>query len=200
MKVKLTRAQKIKLANSKQVYQIMRDVLMREATIDRSKEHFWIVCLAHNNKLLLIELVCFGGRAAVTVEPTEVFSFALQKKASKMIMVHNHPHGELTPSFKDKELTERMAAIGDFVKVPVIDHLIITDKKYFSFTDSGLLEQIMAESHYDLTFSQIDRLKDQMQSQKKSAEKKLERESELRKKAEKEVDRLRKLLRPEKGK
>jgi len=65
-------------------------------------------------------------------------------------MVHNHPHGELTPSFKDKELTERMAAIGDFVKVPVIDHLIITDKKYFSFSDSGLLKQIMAESHYDL--------------------------------------------------
>jgi len=60
MKVKLTCAQKIKLANSKQLYKIMRDVLTREATVDRSKEHFWIVCLAQNDKLLLIELVSFG--------------------------------------------------------------------------------------------------------------------------------------------
>ena len=116
--------------------------------------------MAPNNKLLLIELVSFGSSTATVVEPTEVFSFALQKKASKLIMVHNHPHGELTPSFKDKELIERMAAIGAFVKVPVIDHLIITDKKYFSFTDSGLLEKIVAESHYDLTFSQIDKMKE----------------------------------------
>jgi len=170
MKIKLTRSQKVKLANSSQVFDIMKEVLKRETYLDLTKEHFWIVCLANNNMLLLIELVSFGSSKATVVEPTEVFSFALQKKASKLIMVHNHPSGELTPSFKDKELTERMAAIGDFVKVPVVDHLIIAEKKYFSFTDSGLLEKIKAESHYDLTFSQIDDLKEKMRAAEKKAE------------------------------
>jgi len=141
---------------------IMREVLLREGKVDRSKEHFWLLCLNKNNKLLLLELVSFGTVAATIVEPTEVFSFALQKKASKLILVHNHREGSLTPTIYHKDLTERMGAIGKFVNIPVIDHLIITEKKYYSFTDSGLMKEIMDNSHYDLTFSQIDKLKEQL--------------------------------------
>src|SRR5262249_35230258 len=117
MKVKLTKAQKIKIGNSEAVYTIMRDILMRERMFDRTKEHFWLVCLANNNQLLLIELISFGSSKATIIEPTEVFSFALQKKAAQLIMVHNHPSGELTPSHSDKEITERMGAIGKFVSL-----------------------------------------------------------------------------------
>ena len=92
MKVRLTSSQKIKVSGSADIYAIMRDVLLRERKIDRSKEHFWIVCLAHNNKLLLIELISFGSATRTVVEPTEVFSFALQKKASQLIMVHYANH------------------------------------------------------------------------------------------------------------
>jgi DNA repair protein RadC len=156
MKVRLKVSQKVKLSSAVQVYRVMREVLMRERTIDRSKEHFWIVCLAANNKLLLLELISFGSSRATVVEPTDVFSFALQKKAAQVIMVHNHPSGELVPSLSDKQITEKMAAIGAFVKVPVIDHLIISESGYYSFADSGLLKQIMDDTHYDLTFQQID--------------------------------------------
>jgi len=204
MKIKLTRSQKVKLANSSRVFDIMKEVLKRETYLDLTKEHFWIVCLANNNMLLLIELVSFGSSKATIVEPTEVFSFALQKKASKLIMVHNHPSGELTPSFKDKELTERMAAIGKFVRVPVVDHLIITNKKYFSFTDSGLLDEIMAESHYDLTFSQIDKLKEQMAFVARKAavtiklkDEKLKMEESARKRAEKKSKKMEEKLKKE---
>jgi DNA repair protein RadC len=158
MKVRLKVSQKVKLSSAVQVYRVMREVLMRERTIDRSKEHFWIVCLAANNKLLLLELISFGSSRATVVEPTDVFSFALQKKAAQVIMVHNHPSGELVPSLSDKQITEKMAAIGAFVKVPVIDHLIISESGYFSFADSGLLKEIMDDTHYDLTFQQIDML------------------------------------------
>jgi DNA repair protein RadC len=158
MKVRLKVSQKVKLSSAMQVYRVMREVLMRERTIDRSKEHFWIVCLAANNKLLLLELISFGSSRATVVEPTDVFSFALQKKAAQVIMVHNHPSGELVPSLRDKQITEKMAAIGAFVKVPVIDHLIISESGYYSFADSGLLKQIMDDTHYDLTFQQIDML------------------------------------------
>jgi len=184
MKVKLTKAQKIKLGNSDAVYAIMREVLLRERLFDRTKEHFWLVCLANDNQLLLIELISFGSSKATIVEPTEVFSFALQKTAKRLIMVHNHPSGDLTPSFSDKEITEKMGAIGKFVNLPIIDHLIISEESYFSFADSGLLEQIMAESHYDLTFEQIDRLKAEMRQAERNAAKKLE---ELQKKMDQQM-------------
>ncbi|GHN02512.1 hypothetical protein WSM22_40010 [Cytophagales bacterium WSM2-2] len=180
MKVKLSPAQKIKLANSNDVFRIMREVLLREHRIDRSKAHFWVVCLAENHKLLLVELVSFGNKVTA-VEPTDVFGFALQKKAAKMVMVHNRPDelGVPDPSASDKQLTDRMAAIGKFVSVPVIDHLIITEDTYYSFADTGLLKEIIAKSSYDLTFEQIDKLKEQMAENKRKADERLEKTIQL---------------------
>jgi len=196
MKVRLSPSQKITVSGSADIYKIMQDVLVRERKIDRSKEHFWIVCLAHNSKLVLIELISFGSSRATVVEPTEVFSFALQKKAAQLIMVHNHPHGSTQASTADRQLTEKMAAIGKFVKVPVIDHLIITDTEYFSFADSGLLQDIKENSRYDLSFAQIDRLEKQMRIHEEWAKKKLEQKDErLRKEIEsrkKEIERSKK--------
>ncbi|MFN6946905.1 MAG: JAB domain-containing protein [Cytophagaceae bacterium] len=79
-------------------------------------------------------------------------------------MVHNHPSGELEPSYGDIQITDKMVAIGKFVNVPVIDHLIITKKDFYSFIDSGLLSKIEKESKYDLTFSKVDSLKEEIKS------------------------------------
>ena len=126
MNVRLTQEQKIKVLNSEDLYKVMQQVLLRENKIDRNKEHFWVVCLASNNQILLIELISLGTVNQTLVEPMEVFSFALQKRAVQIIMVHNHPSGELKPTKGDIEVTDKMLAIGKFVNVPVIDHLIIT--------------------------------------------------------------------------
>ncbi|GAA0894087.1 hypothetical protein GCM10009122_37670 [Fulvivirga kasyanovii] len=159
MNVRLTQEQKIKVLNSEDLYKVMQQVLLRENKIDRNKEHFWVVCLASNNQILLIELISLGTVNQTLVEPMEVFSFALQKRAVQIIMVHNHPSGELKPTKSDIEVTDKMLAIGKFVNVPVIDHLIITEEKYYSFVDSGMLEKIEKETTYDLSFKQIDELK-----------------------------------------
>ncbi|MES2688807.1 MAG: JAB domain-containing protein [Bacteroidota bacterium] len=167
MNIKLTPAQKIKVLNSADVYAIMQQVLLREKKIDRDKEHFWLVCLAQNNSILFIELISLGSVNATVVEPMDVFSFALQKRAVKLIMVHNHPSGELQPSASDTELTDKMLAIGKFLKVPVIEHLIISEQNYYSFVDSGLLKRIEKNTTYDLSFTEIDRLLDEMKEVKK---------------------------------
>jgi len=88
----------------------------------------------------------------------DVFSFALQKRAVKIILVHNHPSGELEPSKWDLDVTDKLQAIGSFINVPLTDHLIITEKSYFSFVDRGILEKIKNESHYDLTFDKTQKL------------------------------------------
>lgn len=163
MNVRLSQEQKIKVLNSEDLYKVMQQVLLRENKIDRNKEHFWVVCLASNNQILLIELISLGTVNQTLVEPMEVFSFALQKRAVQIIMVHNHPSGELKPTKGDIEVTDKMLAIGKFVNVPVIDHLIITEEKYYSFVDSGMLEKIEKETTYDLSFKQIDELKKEIE-------------------------------------
>ena len=114
MNVKLTASEKIRILNSTDIYDVMQKVLMRENKIDRNKEHFWIIGLANNNKILYIELISLGTIKSTLVEPMEVFSIALQKRSVKVILVHNHPSGELLPSEQDKDLTDRLQQIGFF--------------------------------------------------------------------------------------
>lgn len=172
MNIRLTREQKIKILNSKDLYKIMQQVLLREKKIDRNKEHFWVVCLAANQRLIMIELVSLGTVNKTIAEPMEVFSFALQKRAAKIILVHNHTSDDVAPSEDDYEITEQMWAIGKFLKCPVIDHLIITEEEYLSFEDYGLLDKIKKANRYDLTFAKVDLLLLQM----KELEKKQNRE------------------------
>src|SRR5687767_6252772 len=105
MTIHIPEANKIQVMNSLGVFKLMHEVLLREEDIDRGREHFWIVSLAHDNQILNIELISLGSMNKTIVEPTEVFSFALQKRAAKIILVHNHPSGGLTPSDEDLDLT-----------------------------------------------------------------------------------------------
>eukprot|EP01090_Pellita_catalonica_P019836 TRINITY_DN6863_c0_g1_i1.p1 TRINITY_DN6863_c0_g1~~TRINITY_DN6863_c0_g1_i1.p1 ORF type:complete len:130 (-),score=5.73 TRINITY_DN6863_c0_g1_i1:2-391(-) len=112
MDIKLTEQEKIKILNSDDIYGIMQKILLRESKIDQNREHFWVIGLANNNRILFIELISLGTINATLVEPMEVFSLALQKRAVKIILCHNHPSGELTPSENDKNLTDRLIQVG----------------------------------------------------------------------------------------
>ena len=160
MRVKLTSEQKIQVLNSRDIALIMQQVLLRENKIGRSKEHFWVVCLSNSNRILLIELISLGNVKKSIVDPTEIFSFALQKRAVKLIMVHNHPSGELQPSKEDEDITDRMYQVGLFLDLPVIDHLIISETSYYSFVDTGLLLKLSKSKKYVLKFKkEEERLK-----------------------------------------
>jgi len=93
MNVKLTGLKKIRILNSDDVFGIMQKVLHRENKIDREKEHFRIIGLNVANKILFIELVCMGSVKATTVEPMNVYRFAVVKNAVKVVLAHNHPSG-----------------------------------------------------------------------------------------------------------
>jgi DNA repair protein RadC len=132
---------------------------MRENKIDRNKEHFWIIGLSTPNKILYIELISLGTVNATLVEPMEVYSFALQKRTVKVILVHNHPSGEIKPSQADIDLTDRLLQVGNFLNVPVIDHLIISEKSYYSFSNTGLLEKLSDSKKYVLPYKEEERIR-----------------------------------------
>ncbi len=154
MRVKLSKEQKIQVLNSRDISLIMQQILLRENKIGRSKEHFWVVCLSNSNRILLIELISLGNAKKSIVDPTEIFSFALQKRAVKVIMVHNHPGGELQPSPDDEDITDRMYQVGLFLDVPVIDHIILSETGYYSFTDTGLLLKLSKSKKYVLKYKE----------------------------------------------
>jgi DNA repair protein RadC len=148
MQVKLSELEKIKILNSEDIYGVMQRVLMRENKIERNKEHFWIIGLAQNNRILYIELISVGTVNKTLIEPMEVFSIALQKRTVKIVLVHNHPSGSIRPSDEDKDITDRLIQIGLFLNIPVIDHLIINEKTYYSFNDSNLLYELSKSTKY----------------------------------------------------
>jgi DNA repair protein RadC len=186
MTIKLTKSQKIRVLNSQDIAAIMQQVLRRENRIDRGKEHLWLVCLDMSNRILLVELISLGSQRQTIADPVEIFSFALQKKAVKIILVHNHPSGNLLPSPADNELTSKMMSIGEFIHVPVIEHLIISENGYFSFVDSGLyarLDKVKA----DLTFKQVDKLNARIKELNKAKKNQTKQMTEALKNREKEI-------------
>jgi DNA repair protein RadC len=159
MQVKLTELEKIKLLNSEDIYHVMQRVLMRENKIERNKEHFWIIGLAQNNRILYVELISLGTIKSTLVEPMEVFSIALQKRTVKIILVHNHPSGSMRPSEEDKDLTDKLIQVGLFLNIPVIDHLIINEKTYYSFDDNGVIHDLNINTRYLLPYKVQEKMK-----------------------------------------
>ena len=148
MNIKLTGNRKIKIYNAHDIYNVMREILILEEESDRMKEHFWTISLDNGNTVLNIELVSLGTATSVPVEPMEVYSIPLQKKAIKLILVHNHPSGNIVPSHNDEDITDRLIQVGLIMNVPVIDHLIITENSYYSFAESGLLANLAKSTKY----------------------------------------------------
>ena len=159
MDIPLTDAERIKILTSDDIYKIMQTILLREQKIDQNKEHFWIVGLANNLTLLFVELIGLGTVNKVLVNPMEVFSFALQKRAVKIMLCHNHPSGELHPSSDDKDTTDRMIQVGRIVGTPVLDHLIITERSYLSFNDIGLMEKLAQSTKYVPPYELVERIR-----------------------------------------
>ena len=159
MAIKLTSKHKIKLLNSNDVYRVMQDILLREDKIDQEKEHFWMIGLALNNGLQYIEQVSMGSVKSTLVEPMNVFRIAVMKGSVSVIIVHNHPSGELKPSADDKDVTDRLIQVGRILNISVIDHLIITKNSFLSFTDFGLIEELKQSTKWVPQFELIERIR-----------------------------------------
>lgn len=115
--------------------------------------------MANNLNLLFVELIGLGTVNKVLVNPMEVFSFALQKRAVNIMLCHNHPSRELKPSKDDKDTTDRMIQVGKIVGTPVLDHLIITERNYMSFNDVGLMEKLAQSEKYIPPYQLVEKIR-----------------------------------------
>lgn len=106
---------------------------------DRRKEYFLVLLLDGKNRILKEVQVSEGSLNQSIVHPREVFHAAVRESAAGMILVHNHPTGDPTPSREDVSITQRLKEAGDMMGVKVLDHVIIGDGTFTSFVSEGLL-------------------------------------------------------------
>ncbi|MBI2361913.1 MAG: DNA repair protein RadC [Elusimicrobia bacterium] len=104
------------------------------------KEHFVALYLDATHRPLHRETVSVGTLTASLVHPREVFAPALERPAAALIVAHNHPSGDPEPSREDRETTRRLCEAGRILGLPVLDHLIVAARGYFSFRERGLME------------------------------------------------------------
>lgn len=106
---------------------------------DLTHEEFFVLYLNRANEVLQVKQLSIGGTAGTYVDPKIIFKNGIDLTASGIILAHNHPSGQLEPSHEDKILTKRIKQFGELIEMQVLDHLIITDNGYFSFSDQELL-------------------------------------------------------------
>ena len=161
MNIKLNKDQRISINNSEDIYLIMKQILLRENKYGQNKEHFWVVGLNNDNKILYIELVSLGSVTMTIIKPNEVFRLAAQKLAVSVILVHNHPSGRLEPSEEDKDITDRLIQAAKIVDTEVIDHLIISTENHYSFVDTDLFAELQKSTKWVPRYVLEDRLQEE---------------------------------------
>jgi len=123
-----------KISASNSVFELMQPIIG-----ELPHEEFWILYLNNSNKVLQKLQLSKGGITGTLVDVRLVLKTALQFGAVSLILTHNHPSGTLQPSQADKQITEKLKKAGESLDIKVLDHVIITEKAYFSFADESLL-------------------------------------------------------------
>ena len=124
----------IKLDNACKVFEYTKYMF-----INKKQELFYCLYFDNKQKLIGKELLFIGTVNKSITHPREVFKYAYLYSASGIICLHNHPSGDVTPSIEDKSFTEALVEIGSIQKIPIIDHIIVSNNTYYSFLENGLI-------------------------------------------------------------
>jgi len=126
--------EKKKITSSASVFELMQPIIG-----ELEHEEFWIIYLNNSNKVIHKNQLSKGGITGTLVDVRLVLKNALETGATALILAHNHPSGTLKPSEADKQITQKLKGAALSLDIKVLDHLIITEKDYFSFADESLL-------------------------------------------------------------
>lgn len=123
-----------KITSSKAVFNIMQPILGELA-----HEEFWVLYLNNSNKIIHKQQLSKGSITGTLVDVRLVLKTALEVGAVALILSHNHPSGKLQPSDADKKITKKIKSAAQSLDISVLDHIIVTEKAYYSFADENLM-------------------------------------------------------------
>jgi len=123
-----------RIQSSRDAYELLQSYIS-----DSPYEQFIIILLDRTNRVIRVVPVSDGGVAGTVVDPKRVFKLAIEANASGVILSHNHPSGNITPSSQDISLTSKLKHAGAYLDIAVLDHVIVGEEHYYSFADEGTL-------------------------------------------------------------
>ncbi len=122
-----------KITSSRVVFNIMQPIIG-----ELPHEEFWVLYLNNSNKVIYKSQLSKGGITGTVVDVRIIFKTAFEHNATALILVHNHPSGVLQASDADKQITQKLKEAGKSLDINVLDHIIITEKSYYSFRDDSI--------------------------------------------------------------
>lgn len=131
---RLSLKEKVTLKDAKAVAEYYMEQMRHE-----TKEILLVSLFTNKGRLITEEVISVGTINSSVVSPREIFYAAIIHNAAYLIMLHNHPSGDPTPSANDRTVTERMAECGRYMNIRLADHIIIGDNSYYSFRENGLI-------------------------------------------------------------
>ncbi len=108
---------------------------------EESQELFMAIYLNVRHAIVGVHLISKGSSDSAVVSPREVFKTALLHNSAAVLVGHNHPSGDVIPSFEDRAITKQLIMAGDLMGIPVLDHIIISDSGYYSFEEKGIMDK-----------------------------------------------------------
>ena len=109
--------------------------LVRESSRHDCREMFWAVHVDARHRVISVRVVSIGTMQNSLVHPREVYAPAIRESAAGLLLAHNHPSGDAEPSNEDREITQRLSAVGELVGIAVLDHVVVGADRFFSFAD-----------------------------------------------------------------
>lgn len=126
--------ERVQVRSSRDAYNAIAPLVM-----DLAHEEFWILTLNRSNHVIGRHKISSGGTAGTVVDAKMIFRQALEMQASSIILCHNHPSGSLNPSDADIRVTRKLKQGGGYMDISVLDHLIVSERGYYSFADEGMM-------------------------------------------------------------
>lgn len=123
-----------KITTSQDIFQLMHGLLC-----DLEIEEFWVLFLNQSNSVIKKKQIGLGGINFTAVDLRVILREAIEEGSTAIALAHNHPSGSLSPSSADKNLTRKIKEGANLLDITLIDHIIVTQKSYFSFADEGIL-------------------------------------------------------------
>lgn len=113
--------------------------LMQHQLADLKHEEFWVIFINQSSTIIKMENISKGGITSTTVDVRLIMKTALECFATGLILCHNHPSGEVDPSHADIQLTQRIKSAAELLNISLIDHVVMSNEKYYSFFCEGIL-------------------------------------------------------------
>ena len=138
------------ITKASHVAKIIQSIIRSENEIDKTKEHLFVIGLSPSYKIKYIELCSLGTIDTSLVNKREILVYAIKKNCPYLILAHNHPSNTISPSERDVLTTMSIGIAADLLDIQLIDHIIVTKEKYYSFSNSQLIFE------YDRLLKKLD--------------------------------------------